>query len=254
MSDLLDLIIDTFPANNDVGVPLLSNITITLSGLDYDATSLQEGLFVEGPDTDQYVGPGLIEQVFPNNISQGELDDFLESPGYLGIVGGTVTVSGHFADAEVSYDHTVVTFDPILPMQALTEYIVNLTSVTTVSGVDYDGFVSFSFTTGSGSIEEVPASVSTSVLSAATPEAVAPSTADLQVVSTTPDDRSVENPTDLQEITVEFNKQLDPTSVANASITVKTIPATDHPNANVQTAGDLAKVVEVDGNKMKIKI
>ena len=36
MSALLDLILDTFPANSDVSVPLSSNITITLSGLDYD--------------------------------------------------------------------------------------------------------------------------------------------------------------------------------------------------------------------------
>ena len=81
-SDLLSRVLDTFPADSDTGVPLLSNITVTLSGLDYDIQTLKDGLFLEGPDTDQYIGPGIIDQVFPNNISQGDIDDFLKSPGF----------------------------------------------------------------------------------------------------------------------------------------------------------------------------
>src|SRR5688572_17380345 len=178
MSDLLDLVVDTFPGNNDVGVPLRSEITITLSGLDYDEESLEEGFFVEGPDTDQFIGPGLEMQAFPDSISQGDLDDFLASPGYQGIVQGTVTVSG------VS-GNTVVTFTPTRPLAPNTMYVANLTGILESDGeTEIDGFVSMSFETGSGSIEAIPSTVSTSVLSAGIPEASLPTqTESLAVVS-----------------------------------------------------------------------
>ena len=185
MSDLLDLIIDTFPANNDTGVPLGSNITITLQGTDYDEDTLKEGFFVEGPDTDQFVGPGLVLQSYPDNISQGDLDDFLQSPGYNGIVQGTVTVTGISGN-------TLITFDPSLSLVPSVTYIVNLTQIQTAANVDIDGFVSFSFESGSGSIEAVPDTISSSVLNAGITESALSSDGILKVVSTSPKDRSVE--------------------------------------------------------------
>lgn len=249
MSALFDSVNDTFPANNDVGVPLRSDITVTLDGLDYNVTGIQEGFFVEGPDTDQYVGPGLIEQTFPANISQGDLDDFLQSPGYAGLVGGTVTVSGVAGD-------TVATFSSTLPLAPLTEYIVSLTDITNLAGDTVSGFVSFSFTTGTGSIETIPDTVSTSVLSAALPESATTSTSDpLEVVSITPEDRSIQHdPDKLREIIIEFNKELDPASITAGLVDVQAIPATDHPSVNINAVGEVAKTVEVDGKKLKIKI
>lgn len=250
MSDLSDLIADTFPANGDVGVPLLSNITITLSGLDYDATSLVNGFFIEGPDTDQFVGPGLIGLSTPPNVSQGDVDDFLQSPGYQGIVQGTVTVSGIAGQ-------TVVTFDPTLPMAALTEYRVNMTSILNVDEVTIDGFVTLAFTTGSGSIEELPANISTSVLSVAIPEAAAvglgTSAIPFEIIKTNPKDHSIQNSLDLREINIDFNKPINAASLTN-NVEVKTVPATDHPNASTNSLGDLAISTEVVGNRLKIKI
>lgn len=248
MSDLLDLIIDTFPANNDVGVPLMSNITITLSGLDYDHQSLMDGFFLEGPDTDQFVGPGLELASFPDNVSQGDLDDFLQSPGYQGVAKGTVTVTGIAGN-------TVITLDPELPLAPNTLYVVNLHSVTTSGLVDIEGFVSFSFESGTGSIEVVPSTVSTSILSSGIPEATAPTPAEaFAIVSTTPSDRAIQQPKDLDEIVITFNKSIDPGSVNPDDIIVRTTPVTDHPNASKQSIGDLAKVVEVVGNQLKIKL
>jgi len=250
MSALSDLIKDTFPANGNVGVPLQSNLTITLSGLDYDSDSLTEGMFLEGPDTDQFVGPGQLGLTSPQNISQGDFDDFLQSAGYAGIVKGSVTVSGIMGD-------TVVTFDPDLPMTPLTEYKVNLTSILDAGGDDIDGFVTFGFTTGTGSIEELPSDVSTSVLSAAVTEAasvgVSAAATPFVVTTATPGDHSVQNPVDLREITLDFNKPIDATSVA-ANVQVKTVPATDHPNAQTRSLGDIAISTEVEGNRLKIKI
>jgi len=249
MSALTDLIKDTFPANDDTGVPLQSNLTITLSGLDYDEDSLIEGMFVEGPDTDQFVGPGQLGLVIPDNVSQGDIDDFLQSAGYQGIVQGTVTVSGVGGD-------TVVTFDPTLPLAPSIEYRVNLTGVlnaATTSGID--GFATFSFTTGTGSIEEVPSTVSSSVLSGAAISesgSIDPSSP-LQVVSISPADHSVENSKNLREIVVKFNKPIDPSSV-DGNVEVTTVPQTDHPNASTNSQGDIAVTTEVTGNTLTIKV
>lgn len=38
MSDLLNAIVDTFPADGNEGVPLKAVVTVTLSGTNYDET------------------------------------------------------------------------------------------------------------------------------------------------------------------------------------------------------------------------
>lgn len=252
--NLIDLILDTFPANSDTGVPLLSDITITLSGLDYDEDTLLDGFFLEGPDTDQFIGPGIIDQVYPNSISQGDIDDFLESPGYTGIVAGTTTVSGISGN-------TVVTFNPTLPLAALTDYRAYLAEVTT-SGIvpihtpdTVSGIVTWVFQTGTGSIETIPSSVSSSVLADTfIQQNLSDIETALKVVSTTPIDHSVEHsPDGTREIVVEFNKALNP-NIADANVTVKALPATDHPEVTVTANGDLAKRLVVEGNLLRIKI
>lgn len=249
MSALLDLILTRTPDSGDQGVPLKTNVVVTLNGLDYDETSLIEGLFVEGPDTDQFVGPGLLELRYPDNISQGELDDFLQSPGYLGIVGGVTTVTGIAGD-------TVVTFNPTLPFAASTKYRINFTGVLDILEIEVSGFVTWSFVTGTGSIEELPATGSVSVLSSSIAESsspLAPTDPPLAVIQTTPLDHAVEQPTNLQEIVVEFNREIDPTSVTD-KVRVRTVPVTDHPQAVTNSQGELAEVLEVEGKKLKIKI
>lgn len=249
MSALLDAVVDTFPANNDTGIPLLSALTITLSGLDYDETSLIEGLFVEGPDTDQYVGPGLLELTSPDNVSQGDINDFLQSAGYKGLVSGTNVVS-------TSGGNTIITFTPTNPLAPLIEYTVNLHSVLETDGItSIDGFVSFKFTTGSGSIEEVPATTSTSVFSSTTLADIGLSTSiPLEIVKTTPADLSVKNSPLLKQIIVEFNKDIDANSFTADDITISTEPASDHPNLSTTSYETLGKTVTVSGNKIIIDI
>jgi hypothetical protein len=249
MSELLDAVKDSFPANNDVGVPLRSDITLTLSGLDYDEDSLTEGFFVEGPDTDQFIGPGLEILTHPDNISQGSLDDFLKSPGYSGLVQGTTTVSGISGD-------TVITFDPTQPLAASVDYTVNLGAVLRSDGTtEVDGFVTLSFQTGSGSIQEIPSTVSTSVLRPATPTAITDTTGTpLSVVKITPADHSVENSIDTREVVIEFNKNIDPDTVNNDSVSLVATAVTDHPNLSIDAQGELVKVLEVSGKILRITI
>ena len=246
---MADLVVKSiFPASGEQGVPLGTTPSVTLEGLDYDEVSLSEGMFLEGPDTDQFVGPGQLYQRYPNNVSQGDLNDFLKSPGYMGIVPGSGIVTNDGVD-------TIVTFQPNMVLAPLTEYRVNLTGVLDSVGADIDGFFTTAFTTGSGSIVEVPSSVSSSVLSQAASEAGATTSADtpMTVAGAAPADHSIENAVDTDEIIVEFNKDIDAASVAG-KVSVEAVPATDHPNASTHGSRDLAFTTEVEGSRLKIKI
>ncbi len=251
MADLISIIEDTFPANEDLGVPLRSTITLTFTS-HLDEESVDEAFFIEGPDTDQFVGVDLDLQIFPDNISQG--DDFLESPGFAGIVQGVTKLN-----ILTSGVTTQLEFTPTHPLAALTKYIVHLSDVngsdfTTFSGITYSGHITFSFTTGTGSIQEVPTTVSTSVLTTLNQKSSVSSLTPFKVVTTSPVDHSIEQKTTTPEIVVEFNKDIEPSTVIAEDIEVKTIPATDHPSGIDKALGDLAKNVVVEGNKLKIKI
>jgi hypothetical protein len=191
----------------------------------------------------------MTELRYPFNISQGDPSDLLNSPGYKGIVKGNVTVSGISGN-------TVVTFSPMLPMAALIEYRVNLTDIFKSDGVtSIDGFVTFSFTTGSGSIEEVSSEISTSVLSTTIQGSTAlENSSPLSIVSTTPSDHAIQQDPELSEITVEFNKKINANSVVPELISIESIPITDHPQANITALGRLTKSIEVDNTKIIIKI
>lgn len=249
MANLIDLIVDSNPQNGAVAVPLRTKPYITLSGppTDYDQSTLS-GMFLEGPDSDQFIGPGGAYLRFPDGISQGNLDDLLESPGYQGITAGTVTVSG-------VNGNTRVIFEPDLPLAALTEYKLFLDNVEDVNGVAIDGAVLVNFQTGTGSIMAIPSDSSTSVLATTAQasraiDAIAP----LTVLRSTPADHAIQQDISLDEIEVEFSKSLDPASVSADSVRVETFPISDHPKLSTTALGELATAVEVDGNKLKIKI
>lgn len=249
MSDLLDSVISYEPVVSGVSVPLRSNVIITLLGTDYDETSLLEGFFLEGPSGDQWVGPGILPLEYPEGIPDEDLRDILDSAVDLVVpIDATVTV--------VSGVNTVVTLNPTYPLQANTIYRVNLTDVLERDGITaVSGFISWPFTTGSGSIEELPVEISTSILASA-PQGVSAALAvsALKVVKTTPSDHAIQQDPSLEEIEIEFNKDINANSVPGSAITVKGLPATDHPSANITSSGDLYKAIEVVGNKIKLKI
>jgi len=259
---LSDIVVDTFPGNGDVGVPLQSDISILFDrAMDHDR--LQEDFFIEGPDTDQWIGPGLLELSDPANISQGDLDNFLKSPGYRGIVQGTFTfkyISLTDATVEVDPDTTPyrskLVFNPTQPMYPLLTYTVNLVETLSADGALWPGYVIFSFESGSGSIEEIPSTVSTSILSSgATPSTTVTATgAGLQMLSSTPLDFSISNSSDLSEIVVTFDKDLDASTITDESVIIETFAASDHPNLSATAKGKLAKELIVSGKTLTIRI
>ena len=185
----------------------------------------------------------------PNNVSQGDLDDFLMSPGYKGIVQGAYTFN------VVSGVSTRAIFTPTRALAPSIQYYVNIYEPLDESGNTVSGFVTWGFQTGTGSIETLPSTISTSIL-ASSPQSqgFALINSPLRVVRTTPVDHAIEQSTDLEEITIEFNKLLDPNSVTDGAISVKTEVATNHPTANAQAAGELYKFFQVNGKFLRIKI
>ena len=255
MTILKDIIADYSPSFGSTSVSLNSSVVILFDRL-MDTDSLEEQFFISGPDTDQFVGPGITEfNLYPDNVSQG--DDFLESPGYKGIVDGSFsfeTVGGAIGNT------TQMTFTPSSPMAALTEYTAHLPEADDSGGTTYSGHVTFSWTTGTGSIEALPDTSSTSVLSSLVSSLS--TLTDLEVVGVNGFSssggtkknisNSIENPVDTNRVEIEFNKNIAPASISG-NISVKTYAATDHPSASSSVQGDLAKNTSVDGKKIIIE-
>ena len=254
MSDLSDIIDDAFPGEAEVAVPLNSQITMIFTEA-MDEDSLTDTFLVEGPDTDQFVGPGGLIRTYPDNISQGDPTDFLASPGYRGIVEGVTA----FVDLAVGDDGypagattdpvTKIVFTPTRQLAKLTSYSTIITDSLTLAAVAKTGLVVFNWTTGTGSISSLPTTASSSVLSQSVIEEASSPTAlsDLGILLTSPANHEIEVGTGLETIVITFDKAIDAGSFAAADIGVEIAPATDHPNANVSVTENVAKAVSVSG-------
>ena len=248
MANIVETIVDHSPPVSGVSIPLATSIWIEFDRL-MDETELSNCIFLEGPDTDQFVGPGLIELTNPDNISQGSMDGFLRSPGYTGIAEGTFTITG--IDG-----HTEVTFRPTLPMAPSTTYTVHIVECLDANGDTISGHVTWTFETGTGSIQELPSNISTSVLAQAlrAPGLAPLSVNPLTLITSAPKNHSVMQSRELAEIDVIFDKDIDATSVSKENISIIAYPATDHPNLEINAQGDIMFDVEVSGHYLKLKI
>lgn len=258
---LSEIITDYFPANGDAGVPLSTSITMTFDRV-MNTERLKEDFFIEGPDTDQWIGPGLLELKDPANVSQGDLDNFLKSPGYRGIVQGSfefkiIDLNGNEVAADNADARTKLIFTPTQPLAPLITYSVHITETLDSSGTAWPGYVGFNFESGTGSIEQLPSSVSSSVLSSGlSPSAtvLAEGSAGLKILKTTPVDFSINNSSDLSEIVITFDKDLDSSTVTQDNVQVETSLASDHPSLSGSAKGKLAKQLIVSGKTLTIKI
>ena len=261
MALIVDILDDYYPPNSGVSVPLASPIYV-LFDREMDEDSLEEEFFIEGPDTDQFVGPGFNLLEFPDNVSQNLDDDFLNSPGYAGIMEGTFTfVKVDMSDADVTVTgspyRTKLVFTPEHPMTPLTQFTAHLPSADDLVGDTHSGHYIFGWTTGTGSIQYVPDTFSSSILVPGSLELALESQgsdAPLEVISTTPDDHEIQVDVETSSIIIEFNKPVESSSVTSARVTVEAIPATDHPKASATANGELITSLTVVGNKITIGI
>ena len=341
MADLVDVIEDYSPPNEQTGVSLLTTIQIDFDRL-MDEDSVERAFFVEGPDTDSVFGPNSKGGVWPSALGEslGQEDDFLESPGYKGIVQGTAAFT-------TASSKTTLTFTPSQALAASTNYVVHLTDCYSLSvgeteagvgnlgngelefegtwdgaddtvnarittsgvagiaefvwwkgsdpltvkgpilstrrrrvilqddlyinfgdgsfyeddefsadlstGTLCEGHVTFEFDTGSGSIESLPSTASSSILSALR-QTGATSATPLSVVSVTPTNHSAQVDIDTSEIVIKFNKTLDASSISASSVSVVTSVATGHPVVGAIAHGSLAKTISVSGRYLTISI
>jgi hypothetical protein len=258
---LSEIITDYFPANGDVGIPLSSTVTMTFDRI-MNTERLKEDFFIEGPDTDQWIGPGLLELKDPANVSQGDLDNFLKSPGYRGIVQGSfefkiVDLNGLEVPSSNAEARTKLIFTPTQPLFPMLAYSVHITETLDSTGTNWPGYSGFTFESGSGSIVSLPSTVSSSILSSGlAPSSVlaAEGTGGLKVLSTSPVDFSINNSSELSEIIINFDKNIDASTVVQSSVMVETTLASDHPNLSATAKGKLAKQLTVNGKTLTIKI
>lgn len=119
-------------------------------------------------------------------------------------------------------------------------------------GETFTDTLTASFTTGNGSISAIPSSASSSVV-AGLPVTTATS---FQVVDTDPADFATNlSPGIAKTITVEFNSDIDPSTVTQDSVIVVAEPVTDHPSASIVSPnGPIAKSLTVSGNLLIIEL
>lgn len=108
------------------------------------------------------------------------------------------------------------------------------------------------FTTGDGALITIPDSVSSPASGfGAVSEAAA--TADLQILSITPAERTTNlNPDDVGIITIKFNKALDETTITDDTVTIWSESVNGDPTYTAE--GVLAKVLSVSGDTLTIQI
>lgn len=125
-------------------------------------------------------------------------------------------------------------------------------SVVVKPAVIYTSTLTFSFTTGTGSITAVPTTTSTSI----TGDPTLDSTVAFELVTTDPEDGAVNvTVVDARTVVIEFSSDLDATTVTQDSVQVFSQPIIDHPllSASVPT-GEVAKTLTVSGNQIIITL
>lgn len=106
----------------------------------------------------------------------------------------------------------------------------------------------YTFTTGSGNIEEIPDTTSTSVLG----DLNSSTTLDeFEVLSTTPDHQETKISLNQRIIKVKFSADIDPTTITDKSVKVEAHPANGF-DENVEDVGRLNKFLFVDGDTLYI--
>lgn len=117
-----------------------------------------------------------------------------------------------------------------------------------------EGTVISAFTTGGGSIQEVPSDASTSPLG--DPVVTLPGTSDFRVVKITPSDGSTnQSPDQYKRITVLFSDDVDPLTLDDSSIHVLAERVTDHPNITIASPdGEVAKTITSSGRYLYIDL
>ena len=115
---------------------------------------------------------------------------------------------------------------------------------------------SFSFSTGTGSITEVPSTASTSVIG--TESSLVSDEEALEIVAMTPPNGSTHQSTSTRTIVIEFSGALDDTTITDDTITLLSYPVSGTFSGPSSTGAldpvEMVKGLSVDGNELTIKL
>jgi len=129
-------------------------------------------------------------------------------------------------------------------------------SVVVKPGERMQNTYSWSFTTGSGSIESVPSGViisQPSTIVSGSPSAGETTSDGLTVLDVSPANRSTNmDPEDLRTITVTFSASLDSSTVDDDTVKVWTEPVNGDPD--IEAEGSITKTLTVNGNILTIQL
>jgi hypothetical protein len=131
----LETIVDLIhPAVSGLSIPTNDRIWVVFDR-EIDETTLEGSFFVSGPDQDSTLGPDMA--IYKDYESLGSEEEILQSPGYGGLVQGTITVEKIRIDTYGSYTgydytgnglsyRTKAIFTPTQNLAPSTEYTVYL--------------------------------------------------------------------------------------------------------------------------------
>lgn len=204
------------PLDSSLGLPLQSQISVVFNQLMDEATITTSTLMITGPDDSSWTTPGVrvIENTSPENI--------------LLNYGGEEYIDGAISFTQESIGATPVTkatFTPSEPLYPNTEYVIYLTGdegledaiVSPVAAVDNTPLVGtyiWTFTTGSGSVAEVPDTASTSVV--APPSISSVVSIPFKLLSSIPANQATNLDISTDTIVLQFSKNIDATTVDSA--------------------------------------
>ena len=204
------------PLGSSLGLPLQSQISVVFNQLMDEATITTSTFMISGPDDSSWTTPGVrvIENTTPENI--------------LLNYGGEEYIDGAISFTQETIDSTPVTkaaFTPSEPLHPNTEYIIYLAGdegledaiVSPVSAVDSTPLIGtyvWTFTTGSGSVAEVPDVASTSVV--APPSVSSIVSVPFKLSSSIPANQATNLDISTDTIVLQFSKNIDSTTVDSA--------------------------------------
>ena len=135
MTAIIDIVDLVHPSVSGMNVIVSDQVWI-LFDRELDTDSLQENIFITGPDQDTWSGPDLL--LFNRNLNESNQDSILQSPNFRGYVEGTFTfekVNLLDLDSYSGYDYggdgtlwrTRAVFTPTKQLTPNTEYKVYVT-------------------------------------------------------------------------------------------------------------------------------
>lgn len=113
-----------------------------------------------------------------------------------------------------------------------------------------DDSYTFSFDTGTGSIQKVPETASTSVIGSTT--SLTDDTEYLEIVDVDPEDGATHMPLNTRTVSVKFSEDIDPTTVTQESVTVYSYPVSGRYDG--KEVKELVKKLTVNGDELIIEI